>query len=109
MSIHFANRVNDEQINSEKKPTREEALDFLQRLTAPNGTLVMQLPSGIGLDFAMLADGLFEVEFYTGNPADASNASVTRETAERIIKRAYEERSGNPKDIYADLISEWNF
>ena len=78
-------RINGEEINSDKKPTCEEALGFFHRLTAPDSTLIMQLPSGVGLDFLMLADGLFEVEFYTGSPSDASNASVTRETAEQIV------------------------
>jgi len=87
-------------------PTYEEALGLLRRLTAPNSTLIMQLPSGMGLDFAVEDNGLLQVEFYSD---DLSNASVTMKTAEQIVKRAFEERHGKTKNIYTDLISDWNF
>jgi hypothetical protein len=107
MNVHFTNRGNGEQIDSEKKPTYEEALELLRRLTAPDSTLIMQLPSGVGLDFFVQKDGLLTVEFYSKDLSNAS--SITREAAEQIVKRAFEGKSGSTKDIYADLISEWNF
>jgi hypothetical protein len=109
MNIYFDNPATGEKIDSPNKPTCEEALGLLRRLTAPSSTLIMQLPSGIGLDFNALDDGLFEVEFYSDDPSNASNALVTMKTAEQIIKRAFEGKQGRTKDIYADLISEWNF
>lgn len=109
MNIYLDNKANGERFTSEKKPTLEEALELFYRLKAPDGILIMQLPSGLGLDFAVQADDLLEVEFYPQNPSDSSNSLVSREIAEKIIRRAFEERSGRLKDIYADLIVEWNF
>jgi predicted proteasome-type protease len=109
MNIYFDNGVNGEKLTYNKKLTYEEVLELLQRLSAPNGTLIMQLSSGLGIDFVMLEKDLLEVEFYTVDPSDASNASITTEVARQIIKRAFEGRSGKIKDIYSDLISEWNY
>jgi len=109
MSIHFTNPVSGKEVNSDKELTYEEALEFLHCLTVPSSTLIMELPSGMGLDFEVQANGLLTVEFYDDDPSNASNASVTMKTAEQIIKRAFGDVSGKTKDIYADLILNWNF
>ena len=106
MNLHFTNQASHEEIKSDEEVTCKRALELLHRLTAPKSTLIMRLPSGLGLDFELQQDGLLTVEFYE---KEISNASVSMEVAERIVKRAFEIKRDGAKELYADLIKNWNF
>jgi hypothetical protein len=104
MTTHYTNKITGEQIDSQKSPNCDEALELLARLTKAEGSLVLQISPELGLDFQARPDGSLFMEIYA---AEISGAVVSSEIAPQVMRRAFEKRVGNPKEIYGDLISDW--
>ena len=106
MSIIYSNKATGERIELNEDRTCEEVLEFVRKLTAPGSTLIMSLPSGMGLDLHAENEGVLWVEFYADT---VSSAFVTMLVAEQIVKRSFTGVCTKIKENYADLISKWEY
>lgn len=105
MSVLFDNN-SGQKIKLDGEQTFEEMSALLAQLVKPGGTLITQLPSGLGLDFHMEETGMLWIEFYA---KDLSSAFVTPATAQQILQRAFEVETTGIKEKYADLIPKWEY
>ena len=75
MSILFGH-ASGEKFENNSETTAEEALRYLHRLNSPKSSLIMQLPSGIGLDFIALEDGFLEMGVLRCRPIESKRVRI---------------------------------
>lgn len=84
----------------------EDVCELIRRLVNANVVLIVDLPTGMSLDFHSDENCCLFVEFYED---DLHGAFVSLEAAEQICRRAIDGPATDVQRHYGDLIGKWEY